>query len=196
MSDVDYRKYMQSEEWKAKRQTKLDDCRGKCECEGGCYRQATQIHHLHYDTLGNECFDDLQALCPKCHMKKSNVRDFYGYVAKDCCQRTPLSEEEKPKKALPYSVWHEANFRYQMDRERCTQIAETLGTDPVIAALLDNLEIMFACGDIAVEAKITKAIGRFADVVPAKEGGLDGYGHETVYKLKPEFSKHFSNDEN
>lgn len=195
MSDVDYRKYMQSEEWKSKRQAKLDDCRGKCECEGGCCREATQIHHLHYDTLGNESFDDLQALCPKCHMKKSNVRNFYGDVAKDCCQRTPISEDEKPMKILPYSVWNEANFRYQMDRERCTQIAETLGTAPVIAALLDNLGIMFACDDIEVTAKITQAIGRFVDIVPAEAGGLDGYGHETVYKLKPEISKHFANDE-
>lgn len=195
MSDVDHQKYMQSEQWKAKRQAKLDDCRGKCECEGGCYREATQIHHRHYDTLGNESCEDLQALCPKCHMKKSNVRNFYGDVVKDCCQRTPLSEDEKPKKILPYSVWHEANWHYHADREQYTQIAEALGTEPVIAALLGNLGIMFACGDIAVEAKITQAIGRFVDVVPAEAAGLDGYGHETVYKLKPDFSKHFSNGE-
>ena len=196
MSDVDHQKYMQSEQWKAKRQAKLDDCRGKCECEVGCYREATQIHHLHYDTLGNESLQDLQALCPKCHMAKSNVRDFYGTVSSDCCQRFPSDEDEKPKKKiLPYSVWHEANFRYQMGRERCTQIAQALGTEPVITALIDNLGIMFACGDIAVTAKITQAIGRFVDVVPAEAAGLDGYGHETVYKLKPEFAKHFSDDE-
>ena len=195
MSNVDYQKYLQSEEWKTKRRAKLDDCRGRCECEGGCFRQATQIHHLHYDTLGNESFDDLQALCPKCHMKKSNVRNFYGDVVRVCCQRTPLNEDEKPKKILPYSVWHEANWHFHADRERNTIIAEALETDPVIAALLSNLGIMFACGDIAVEAKITQAIGRFVDIVPAEAAGLDGYGHETVYKVKSEFSKHFSNDE-
>ena len=62
-----YQKYMRSKEWKAKRQKKLEACDHKCECEGGCYRKATQIHHLHYDTLGKESMEDLQALCPKCH---------------------------------------------------------------------------------------------------------------------------------
>ena len=68
---MNYRKYMQSEAWKEKRQAKLDACSGKCECEGGCTREATQIHHHHYDSLGNESLDDLQALCPECHMQKS-----------------------------------------------------------------------------------------------------------------------------
>ena len=77
---LDYQKYMRSKEWKAKRQAKLESCDHKCECEGGCYRKATQIHHLHYDTLGEEGMEDLQALCPKCHMQKSHVKGFYGNV--------------------------------------------------------------------------------------------------------------------
>lgn len=195
MSNVNYQKYLQSEEWKSKREAKLDDCCSRCECEGGCFRQATQIHHLHYDTLGNESFDDLQALCPKCHMKKSHVRNFYGDAIKGCCQRTPLNEDEKPKKTLPYPVWHEANWHFHADRDRYTIIAGALGTEPVIVALIDNLGIMFACGDIAVEPKTTQAIGRFVDIVSPEAAGLDGYGHETVYKVKSEFSKYFSNDE-
>ena len=51
---VNYQKYMRSKEWKAKRQEKLEACKHKCECAGGCYRKATQVHHLHYDTLGDE----------------------------------------------------------------------------------------------------------------------------------------------
>ena len=58
-----YQTYLRSPEWEAKRQEKLESCQYKCECEGGCHRQATQIHHLHYDTLGNESLQDLQALC-------------------------------------------------------------------------------------------------------------------------------------
>ena len=61
---MNYRKYMQSKSWKEKRQAKLDARSGKCECKGGCTREATQVHHLHYDSLGNESLDDLQALCP------------------------------------------------------------------------------------------------------------------------------------
>ncbi len=68
---------MQSSEWKEKRKAKLEACKSKCECESGCVREATQVHHLHYDTLGNESMVDLQALFSKCHMSKSSqVRNF------------------------------------------------------------------------------------------------------------------------
>ena len=69
-----------------------------------------------------------------------------------------------------------------------------LGTDPVIASLLDNLGILFACGKIAVAPKITKAIEDYADVVPASEAGLKGYC-DTAYRIKPEIQKYFPSDE-
>lgn len=184
---MNYKKYIQSDEWKAKRQAKLEDCQYKCECEGGCTREATQIHHLHYDTLGHETMDDLQALCPKCHMKISKVRNFYGSTTYSCC----LKEDEiEVEKTLPYDIWNEANFRLQMDRFKYQVIAKKLGTTDVIAALLDKLGIMFACGDISVEPKTTKAIEQFVDVVPAKEAGLEGCC-EIAYKIKHEFEKYF-----
>ena len=191
---TDYKKYMRSKEWKAKRQEKLEACDHKCECEGGCYRTATQIHHLHYDTLGNESMEDLQALCPKCHMQKSGVRGFYGNVPRFCCQTEPIEKSEKPEKILPYSAWNEANFYYQINPDKYEKIASELGTDPVIASLLDNLGILFASGEIAVEPKTTKAIEDYADVVSASEAGLDGF-RVPVYRIKPEFQKYFPSDE-
>ena len=191
---LDYQRYMRSKEWKAKRQEKLEACDHKCECEGGCYRKATQIHHLHYDTLGEESMEDLQALCPKCHMQKSRVRGFYGNVSRFCCQTEPIDESELPKKILPYNVWNEANFHYQMDTDKYENIASELGTDLLIASLLDNLGILFACGKIAVEPKITEAIENYADVVPAAEAGLDGYC-DTAYRIKPSLEKYFPSDE-
>ena len=191
---VDYKKYMRSKEWKAKRREKLDACDHKCECEGGCYRKATQIHHLHYDTLGEESTEDLQALCPKCHMQKSGVRGFYGDVPRFCCQTEPINESGKPKKILPYTVWNEANFHYQMNPDKYEGIASELGADPVIASLLDNLGILFACGKIGVESKTTKAVEDYADVVPASEVGLEGYC-DTAYRIKPEFQKYFPSDD-
>ena len=62
---VDYKKYMRSKEWKAKRQEKLEACDHKCEYEGGCYRKATQVHHLHYDTLGEESMEDFAGSLPQ-----------------------------------------------------------------------------------------------------------------------------------
>lgn len=186
---MNYKAYMRSSQWKEKRHAKLEACNSKCECEGGCTRQATQVHHLHYDTLGNESMDDLQALCPKCHMQKSNVRNFYGRTNYKCCLLE--GETAPPEKTLPYSVWNEANFHYLTgDSQRYDKIASELNTDPVIIALLDNLGIMFACGDIAVEDKVTAAIGEFVDIVPAKEAGLDGYC-DMAYKIKKEFEEHF-----
>ena len=81
-----------------------------------------------------------------------------------------------------------------MNSDKYENIASQLGTDPVIASLLDNLGILFACGDIAVEPKITEAIEDYADVVPASEADLDGYC-DTAYRIKPEFQKYFPSDD-
>lgn len=164
---MNYKAYMRSSQWKEKRHAKLEACNSKCECDGGCTREATQIHHLHYDTLGNESMEDLQALCPKCHMQKSNVRNFYGTTRYKCCLLS--GEADPPKKTLPYSVWHEANNHYKWMGNKSTEeydkIASALNTEPLIVALLDNMGIMFACGDIAVEDKVTAAIGQFVDII-------------------------------
>ena len=55
---------------------------------------------------------------------------------------------------------------------------------------MDNLGILFACGDIAVEDKVTDALKGYADVVPAKEAGLDGYC-DVAYKIKPAIEEFF-----
>lgn len=181
---MNYHTYIRSSEWKEKRKTKLEDCKSKCECEGECVREATQVHHLHYDTLGNESMEDLQALCAKCHMAKtSKVRNFYGNPVRNCCL---VEGQQEVEKTLPYSVWNEANFRLQIDTPRYNLIGERLGTDPIIAALLDNLGLLFACGKIAVKDQVTQAINEFAEVVPAKEAGLEGF-RMNAYKVKSEF---------
>ena len=225
---MNYRKYMQSKSWEEKRQAKLDACSGKCECEGGCTREATQVHHLHYDSLGNESLDDLQALCPKCHMQESKLRNFYGNIHYTCCLK---EGEQSPDKILPYELWNEANFHYQTGNTgrrndlidklmwdalfpddgleeaenlnfpdipaeylgRYDKIALELETDPVIVALLDNLGIMFACGDMEVCDAVTKAIGRFVDIVEG-DHWLSGYA-DVAYQIKPEFQKFFQTDE-
>ena len=47
-----------------------------------------------------------------------------------------------------------------------------------------------------VNPELTETLKRFVDVVPAKEGDLEGYRVETVYKLKPEFEKYFGDKPN
>ena len=39
-------------------------------CENdGCTNEAKQVHHLNYERIGEERLEDLQALCPKCHVQ-------------------------------------------------------------------------------------------------------------------------------
>lgn len=188
MDVMNYKTYMRSTGWKEKRQAKLEASNFKCECKGGCTRQATQVHHLHYNTLGNENMEDLQALCSKWHMAKSpKVRSFYGNSVRNCC----LAEgQQEVKKTLPYSVWNEANFHLMIQQAKYEAIGKSIGAEPIIAALLDNLGILFACGDIAVEDKVTEALKDYADVVPAIDADLDGYC-DVAYKIKPEFAEFF-----
>ena len=142
----------------------------------------------------------MQALCPKCHMQKSKVRNFYGNTHYRCCLK---EGEQPPEKILPYDVWNEANFHYQMatglgsnprSKEDYNRIALELETDPVIVALLDNLGIMFACGDIEVCDAVTEAIGRFVDIVVEGDNGLSDCT-DVSYQIKPEFQKFFQTDE-
>lgn len=183
---------MQSSKWKEKRKTKLEGCQFKCECEGGCVREATQVHHLHYDTLGNESMKDLQALCSKCHMAKSpKVRNFYGNPVRNCCL---VEGQQDVEKTLPYHVWNEANFHLQCKKVKYERISKIIGAEPIIAALLDNMNMMFACDDIVVEDKVTEVIKNYVDVVPAKEVGFEGYC-DIIYKIKPEFEKLFEKSE-
>lgn len=181
---MNYRKYIKSDAWYAKQQAKLEASNGKCECEGGCIRDATQIHHLHYDTLGNEGMEDLLALCPKCHMAKSpKVRNFYGNPVRNCCL---VEGQQELEKILPYNVWNEANFHYiTSPTELYDKVALELQTDPVIVALLDNCGLMIACGDMSVTDKVTQVINNFVDVVHDDHDGGD------IYVLKPDVKKIF-----
>ena len=95
------------------------------------------------------------------------------------------------EKILPYDVWREANFHLQMDKVAYIVIGEKLGAEPIIAALLDNLRMMFACGDIVVEDKTTQAIREFVYIAPAEEPRLEGYTTDVVYRIKPEFAECF-----
>lgn len=88
------REYLKSDEWKHKRDAVMHraqrrrfyDIEGRdmglffdssayplCENDG-CSNEAKQVHHLTYERIGKEELEDLQALCPECHMLKSNGR--------------------------------------------------------------------------------------------------------------------------
>lgn len=71
----DYRKYLKSPEWAAKRiQIIVRDNRQCQHCRvGGKY---LQVHHKTYDRFGAELLTDLITLCPTCHQaehRKTNL---------------------------------------------------------------------------------------------------------------------------
>jgi 5-methylcytosine-specific restriction endonuclease McrA len=69
----DYARYINSAEWRARRQPALDRALGVCErCR--CTPLWLEVHHKHYRTLGAEVPDDLEALCNECHEQADRER--------------------------------------------------------------------------------------------------------------------------
>lgn len=66
-----YDEYMGSVEWSQKRQSVFQHQGSDCI---DCGKFATDIHHLHYETLGDECpVNDLVPLCRSCHEKRHEI---------------------------------------------------------------------------------------------------------------------------
>jgi hypothetical protein len=68
-----YEMFLDSQRWKRTRRRKLVSVKCRCE-ELGCARQATECHHLHYETLGFEENYDLEALCSDHHRARHGRR--------------------------------------------------------------------------------------------------------------------------
>ena len=62
-----YKRYLASDEWKAKRNTILKMAGYRCRI---CGKRATQVHHETYRRVFNEKLTDLTALCNLCHQRK------------------------------------------------------------------------------------------------------------------------------
>jgi len=62
-----YKQYLQTDQWKRKRELVLD--RANQLCEGCRERPATEVHHLTYDRVFDEFLYDLVAMCDVCHAK-------------------------------------------------------------------------------------------------------------------------------
>ena len=72
-----YKAYLQSPEWQARRRPVLIRADGRCE---ECKRELRlSVHHKHYDSLGAESPDDLLALCNTCHGSADRIRGEESY---------------------------------------------------------------------------------------------------------------------
>ncbi len=61
----EYRRYLQTPEWQAKRDLVLQ--REQRVCEGCRVAEATEAHHTSYAHIGEEFLFELVAVCPSCH---------------------------------------------------------------------------------------------------------------------------------
>lgn len=70
---AEYRKYLQSDQWRQKRAAVMRRANGICE---GCQRaRAVEVHHKTYENIFNEPLWDLVASCEACH------RSVHGHAA-------------------------------------------------------------------------------------------------------------------
>jgi len=62
-----YNEYLKSTEWRSRRARVLKRANGIC--EGCLVSEATQVHHLTYEHVGDELMFELVAICDACHEK-------------------------------------------------------------------------------------------------------------------------------
>jgi len=70
----EYHIYLQSAGWKNIRKQKIAEANNRCEICG--YKKTLEIHHLNYNTIGNENLNDLQVVCHDCHQKIHTITSF------------------------------------------------------------------------------------------------------------------------
>ena len=78
-----YLDYLKSNKWQEKRERKLNQIDRECKKinDGGC-KGSLQVHHLHYDNLGEENLWDLIVLCEVHHVIADDERRFNTWAAK------------------------------------------------------------------------------------------------------------------
>lgn len=67
-----YKAYLRSREWGIKSAAARERAGYACERCGS--NSELEVHHKHYRMLGNEKPEDLEVLCPKCHVKADDER--------------------------------------------------------------------------------------------------------------------------
>lgn len=73
---LSYGSYLNSPAWANKRREALERDKGRCsQCDS---ETKLQVHHLHYETLGEEKLDSLETLCKGCHERQHNRKKSKG----------------------------------------------------------------------------------------------------------------------
>jgi len=92
-----YERYISSKEWENKRDyliektysteyPELSEHRGNYRCQKCLWffqKNQLEVHHLHYERLGNEREEDLLVVCERCHKKLDKIRAREGRQRSD-----------------------------------------------------------------------------------------------------------------
>lgn len=73
MTKEEYKEYLQSEDWRQIRVTRLRADNFTCQKCGS--KQNLQVHHLTYERVGCECIKDLITLCKDCHSEVHGIKE-------------------------------------------------------------------------------------------------------------------------
>lgn len=95
MTKTEYREYIGSEDWQKRRKEFLAECGEVCEHCGlprwlaiATYDQDLHVHHKSYSRVGHEDWEDLAALCKRCHeletFGRSELRALVSYSCRVC----------------------------------------------------------------------------------------------------------------
>lgn len=63
-----YQDYLESYLWKNKRDWIIQLANFKCQNCGS--NKGLVVHHINYNSVGNESIEDVEVLCKKCHSEK------------------------------------------------------------------------------------------------------------------------------
>lgn len=81
---MDYKKYLQSPEWKERRLAKIEQSKYRCQfCKERFESHDLNVHHLNYECIGHEDSKDLIVLCRSCHWVADKLRKNPGLTLKD-----------------------------------------------------------------------------------------------------------------
>jgi hypothetical protein len=94
MTKEEYRRYLQSPEWKEKRSRTIKSAAGKCaDClaerrilgngSGYIVSSACDVHHLTYERVGGEYPEDLIALCERHHQMRHSLEPTKSAMRRD-----------------------------------------------------------------------------------------------------------------
>lgn len=134
---MDYQEYIQSDQWKEKREERLKLDGYQCVvCRNS---EGLSVHHLHYDSLGNEDVQhDLVTVCNKCHRYFDTIERYQRYKKRqrkveaidlEVKERKDITSYGMESLTVPIDISVRSPNAQRADRRPNQQMGEVTQTD-------------------------------------------------------------------